>query len=146
MKKVGEFLTDGPLEKVANLVDRFVTTKEERVQFEKELMQILIDAESSAQENVTDRWESDMVSQSWLSQNVRPIVLLFLVASTVLLVFIDAGKIQFEVKQNWVDLLQVVLITVITAYFGGRSIEKVSISNPRQERRRDRRRERRKKE
>lgn len=146
MKKIGEILTDGPLEKVANLVDKFVTTKEERVQFEKELTQILIDAESSAQENVTDRWESDMVSQSWLSQNVRPIVLLFLVASTVLLVFIDAGKIQFEVKQNWVDLLQVVLITVITAYFGGRSIEKVSIANPRQEIRRERRRERRKKE
>ena len=37
MKKVGEFLTDGPLEKVANLVDRFVTTKEERVEFEKQL-------------------------------------------------------------------------------------------------------------
>lgn len=146
MKNIGEILTDGPLQQVGNLVDRFVTTKEERVQFEKELTQILIDAEANAQENVTDRWESDMVSQSWLSQNVRPIVLLFLVASTVLLVFIDAGKIQFEVKQNWVDLLQVVLITVITAYFGGRSIEKVSIGNPRQESRRERRRERRKKE
>lgn len=134
----GKLLGDGA-DKVGSLIDRFVTTKEERVEFEKELTQILIDAESSAQENVTDRWESDMVSQSWLSQNVRPIVLLFLVASTVLLVFIDAGKIQFEVKQNWVDLLQVVLITVITAYFGGRSIEKVSITNPRRERRRERR-------
>jgi hypothetical protein len=66
-------------------------------------------------------------------------VIVFGRASTVLLVFIDAGKIQFEVKQNWVDLLQIVLITVITAYFGGRSIEKVSISNPRRERRRERR-------
>jgi len=139
MKKIGQLLTDGPLEQIGNLVDRFVTTKEERVEFEKELTQIIIDAEESAQENVTDRWESDMGSQSWLSQNVRPIVLLFLVASTVLLVFIDAGKIQFEVKQSWVDLLQIVLITVITAYFGGRSIEKVSIAKPRRERRRERR-------
>jgi hypothetical protein len=43
----------------------------------------------------------------------------------VLLVFIDAGVIQFEVKANWVDLLQLVLITVISAYFGGRSFEKI---------------------
>ena len=62
---------------------------------------------------------------SWLSKNVRPLVLLFLVVSTVTMVFIDAGAISFDVKENWVDLLQIVLITVISAYFGGRSFEKV---------------------
>ena len=45
--------------------------------------------------------------------------------STVLLIFIDAGVIDFEVKSSWVDLLQLVLITVIGAYFGGRSFEKI---------------------
>ena len=48
-----------------------------------------------------------------------------LCVSTVLLIFIDAGVISFEVKASWVDLLQLVLITVIGAYFGGRSLEKV---------------------
>jgi len=52
-------------------------------------------------------------------------VLIFLVVSTVLLVFIDAGVIAFEVKSTWVDLLQLVLITVIGSYFGGRSLEKI---------------------
>ena len=66
-----------------------------------------------------------MNSDSWLSKNVRPLVLIFLVVSTVLIVFIDAGFINFEVKDNWVDLLQMVLITVIGAYFGGRSYEKI---------------------
>ena len=74
--------------------------------------------------NITERWSLDMGSDSWLSKNVRPLVLLFLVVSTVLLVFIDAGSINFNVESKWTDLLQLVLITVITAYFGGRSFEK----------------------
>ena len=51
--------------------------------------------------------------------------MIFLVVSTVLLIFIDAGAIEFVVKDNWVDMLQLVLITVIGAYFGGRSVEKI---------------------
>ena len=51
--------------------------------------------------------------------------MIFLVVSTVLLIFIDAGIITFAVKESWVDLLQLVLITVIGAYFGGRSVEKI---------------------
>jgi len=67
----------------------------------------------------------DMNSDSWLSKNIRPLVLVFLVVSTVLMVFIDAGAVQFHVEDKWTDLLQLVLITVIGAYFGGRSLEKV---------------------
>ena len=65
-----------------------------------------------------------MKSDTRLSKNVRPLVLIFLVVSTVLLIFIDAGIINFVVEAKWTDLLQLVLITVIGAYFGGRSIEK----------------------
>jgi len=67
----------------------------------------------------------DMNSDSWLSKNIRPLVLVFLVVATVLLIFIDAGVISFKVEDKWTDLLQLVLITVIGAYFGGRSLEKV---------------------
>ena len=81
--------------------------------------------ELEMQKQVTNRWEADMKSDSWLSKNIRPLVLIFLVVSTVLMIFIDAGVIAFEVKDTWVDLLQLVLITVIGAYFGGRSLEKV---------------------
>ena len=78
------------------------------------------------QKNTTERWKYDSTSDSWLSKNIRPLVLLILVISTILLVFIDAGKISFEVKESWVDLLQIVLITVIGAYFGSRGLEKYS--------------------
>jgi len=110
--------------KVGGLVDRFVRTKDEKAEFEKEMTKILIDAEADMQKNVTERWRADMNSDSWLSKNVRPLVLMFLIFNTMLLIFIDAGQIKFKVEDNWVDLLQVLLLTVIAAYFGGRTVEK----------------------
>ena len=123
LKKI--FGIDNVASKVGDLVDRFVQTKEEKAEFEKELTQIFIEAEKDMQQNVTERWKSDMGSDSWLSKNVRPLVLLFLIVSTIVMIFIDAGAIKFNVQENWVDLLQIVLITVISAYFGGRSFEKI---------------------
>ena len=76
------------------------------------------------EKEISTRWSADMNSDSWLSKNVRPMVLIFLVVCTVLMIFIDAGTIAFEVEDKWTDLLQLVLITVIGAYFGGRSLEK----------------------
>ena len=113
-------------EKISDIIDKHTFSKVEKAQFEKEMTQVWIDAESDIQKNVTERWKTDMNSDSWLSKNVRPIVLLFLVVSTVLMVFIDAGVIEFEVKPSWIDLLQLVLITVIGSYFGGRSYEKIN--------------------
>ena len=111
-------------EKISGIIDKHTFSKVEKAEFEKEMEEIFIKAEADIQKNVTDRWKTDMNSDSFLSKNVRPMVLIFLVVSTVLMVFIDAGVIAFEVKDNWIDLLQLVLITVIGAYFGGRSAEK----------------------
>tara|TARA_R110002051_G_C8582453_1_gene477491 strand:+ start:100 stop:513 length:414 start_codon:yes stop_codon:yes gene_type:complete len=111
------------------IIDEVVTSKEEKLTLRNELQNILLDSEAELQKNVTERWKADMASDSWLSKNVRPMVLIFLVTTTVLMVFIDAGSIKFEVEPKWVDLLQLVLITVIGAYFGGRSVEKVTNTN-----------------
>ena len=111
-------------EKISGIIDKHTFSKEEKAKMNKEMEQVWIDAEADIQKNVTERWKVDMASDSWLSKNVRPLVLIFLVVSTVLMVFIDAGVIAFEVKASWIDLLQLVLITVIGAYFGGRSAEK----------------------
>ena len=97
----------------------------EKLEAEAKIKDLVMGYEAEMQKQVTERWKMDMQSDSWLSKNIRPLVLIFLVVSTVLLIFIDAGIIQFEVKSSWVDLLQLVLITVIGAYFGGRSLEKV---------------------
>jgi len=110
---------------IGGVVDNLHTSKEEKLEAERKIKDLVMGYEAEMQKQVTERWKMDMASDSWLSKNIRPLVLIFLVVSTVLLVFIDAGVIAFEVKASWVDLLQLVLITVIGAYFGGRSLEKV---------------------
>jgi len=119
----------GVAEKISNIIAKHTFSKEDRARFEKEMTEVFINAEADMQQNVTERWKTDMNSDSWLSKNVRPLVLIFLVVSTVLMVFIDAGVISFDVKDTWIDLLQLVLITVIGAYFGGRSVEKYKKKN-----------------
>jgi|TARA_A100001201_G_scaffold141982_1_gene138882 hypothetical protein len=109
---------------IANIVDRFVQTKEEKHEANKEIQKLFQNFEIEMQKNTTERWKFDSNSDSWLSKNIRPIVLLILVISTILLVFVDAGVLEFDVKESWVDLLQIVLITVIGAYFGSRGLEK----------------------
>ena len=110
---------------VGGVIDNLTTSKEEKLEAERKIKDLVMGYEAEMQKQVTERWKMDMQSDSWLSKNIRPLVLIFLVVSTVLLVFIDAGVIAFEVKASWVDLLQLVLITVIGAYFARRSLEKV---------------------
>ena len=113
------------VEGVGGVLDELITSKDEKLAAELKIKELIAKHEVEMEKEISSRWASDMTSDSWLSKNVRPLVLIFLVVSTVLLVFIDAGIIAFEVKASWVDLLQLVLITVISAYFGGRSLEKV---------------------
>ena len=113
------------MEKLAGVADKFIRTKDEKAEFEKQMTEIFIKAEAEMQKNVTERWQADLQHGNWLTRSVRPLVLIFLIVSTVLMVFIDSGSIAFEVEEKWTDLLQLVLITVIGAYFGGRSVEKL---------------------
>ena len=112
------------VESVGGVLDNVITTDEEKLEAKRLLKKVILNHEAEMERNITDRWSADMNSDSWLSKNVRSMVLIFLVVSTVLMIFIDAGTIQFTVEEKWTDLLQLVLITVIGAYFGGRSLEK----------------------
>ena len=114
----------GIVSKLAGVADKFIQTKEEKDAFQKEMTQILIQAEAEMQKNVTERWKADLEHGNWLTRSVRPLVLIFLIVATVLMVFIDSGSLQFNVEEKWTDLLQLVLMTTIGAYFGGRSVEK----------------------
>ena len=110
---------------VGGVLDNLTTTKEEKLEAERKIKELIANYEVEMERNITARWEADLKSDSWLSKNVRPMTLIFLIVCTMLLIFIDAGAIKFNVKDSYVDLLQLVLITVIGAYFGGRSLEKV---------------------
>ena len=109
---------------VGGVMDNLHTSEDEKLEAAQKIKELVASYEIEMEKQVTSRWEADMKSDSWLSKNVRPMVLIFLVVSTVLMIFIDAGTIKFVVEPKWTDLLQIVLITVIGAYFGGRSLEK----------------------
>ena len=113
------------VEGVGGVIDNLHTSEEEKLEANQKIKELVSNYEVEMEKQITDRWKSDMASDSWMSKNVRPMVLIFLVVSTVLMIFIDAGAISFDVEPKWTDLLQLVLITVIGAYFGGRSLEKV---------------------
>ena len=125
---LGELLSGGAanlIKSVGGVIDNLHTSKEEKLEAEARIKNLVMGYEAEMQKQITERWKMDMNSDSWLSKNIRPLVLVFLVVSTVLMIFIDAGAISFNVEDKWTDLLQLVLITVIGAYFGGRSLEKV---------------------
>ena len=109
---------------VGGVIDNLHTSKEEKLAAEQKVKELIANYEVQMEQQISDRWKADMNSDSWLSKNVGPLVLIFLVVCTVLMIFIDAGTIAFTVEEKWTDLLQLVLITVIGAYFGGRTMEK----------------------
>ena len=125
---LGNLLSGGAAELVkgvGGVIDSLHTSDEEKLAAEQKIKELVSNYEVEMEKQITERWKMDMASDSWLSKNIRPLVLVFLVVATVLLIFIDAGAISFTVQDKWTDLLQLVLITVIGAYFGGRSLEKV---------------------
>jgi len=113
------------VESVGGVLDNLSTSKEEKLEAKRKIKELMVSHQVEVEKNVSERWKADMNSDSWLSKNVRPLVLVFTIACTMLLVFIDSGSIKFQVESQWVDLLQLTLITIIGAYFGGRSVEKL---------------------
>tara|TARA_R100000234_G_C4987231_1_gene173896 strand:+ start:575 stop:967 length:393 start_codon:yes stop_codon:yes gene_type:complete len=128
MNILGKIFSGGAgklVESVGGVIDNLHTSKAEKLEAKQKMEELVANYEIEMEKNITDRWKADMNSDSWLSKNVRPLVLIFLIVCTMLIIFIDAGALSFNVKDSYVDLLQLVLITVIGAYFGGRSFEKV---------------------
>mgnify|MGYP003126272345 CR=1 FL=1 len=90
---------------VGGVIDNLHTSKEEKLAAENKIKELISDYETKMEANITDRWKADMNSDSWLSKNVRPMILIFLVVSTVLMIFIDAGTIQFTVEQQHIQVV-----------------------------------------
>ena len=119
--KTGE--GDGVGSQLANIVDRFVHTKDEKAAFEKEMTEVLFNAQDKEQSHTTERWKADMSSDSWLSKNVRPIMLIsFFVLILHLVVLDSSGSVAFVVAERWVSLIEIVSLTIFGAYFGDRAV------------------------
>tara|TARA_R100001244_G_scaffold114650_2_gene84968 strand:+ start:65 stop:448 length:384 start_codon:yes stop_codon:yes gene_type:complete len=111
---------------VTKILDDVITNKEELLDAKARLVQVMADAEGSAQEQVTKRWEIDMKADNVLSKNIRPIVLIFLTAVFVIISFCDGNIGEFKLNEAYIPVYQTLLITVYGAYFAGRVINKMN--------------------
>jgi|TARA_R110000782_G_scaffold217586_1_gene305058 hypothetical protein len=124
MNKIFSWLTGGVIKEIGNVVDKLTTTKEEKLNAQNLIQQILEKADSEAQQQVTDRWKADMDSDSWLAKNIRPLVLVFLTIVFSLLSITDGNIGDFKIAKEYIPIFQTLLITVYGAYFVGRTWEK----------------------
>lgn len=138
--RVGDFLRSigksKVLEKVLNAAGEIATgdimgaikvisNSEELTPEEREYALKMAEMDLVELQEITKRWQADMNSDSWLSKNVRPLVLGYLIFSTTLMIILEGSIESFKINQEWIELLKTVDLTVIVSYFGSRGIEKV---------------------
>ena len=109
---------------VNNLVDELHSSPVEKKELKIKLKQILAQAEGSAQEQVTRRWEADSKA-GWLPANIRPLTLVFLTLVFVVISMFDGNIGGFTISPAYIPIYQTLLLCVYSAYFAGRSIEKI---------------------
>ena len=129
MKKLLSLLSGGIIKDVGNVIDKLTTTDEERLAAKQKIQELLEKADQDAQAQVTERWKMDMQSDSFLSKNIRPLVLVYLTSIFTILAFADGNVGGFVVAEDYIPIFQSLLITVYGAYFVGRTWEKSKKSN-----------------
>ena len=89
------------------------------------LQQMIYDQQNKEIESITNRWEADSMSDSWLSKNVRPLVLVWCIVVFSLAGILDSiESVPFHIGATWNDTFEKVMMAVVLAYFGGRTAEK----------------------
>jgi len=124
MKKILQFISGGLIKDIGKIIDNLTTTDEERLEAKKHIQELLEKADKDAQEQVTERWKYDMQSDSFLSKNIRPLIMIFLTAMFTLLAFTDGNIGEFKIQKEYIPIFQTLLVTVYGAYFVGRTWEK----------------------
>ena len=120
LDKVGDFIPNsGVLGVVKNLNDSEPDiTHEQKMEIEKLLQSERI----SKDEQLTKRWESDNQSDSWLAKHTRPLIVLSLVSALFIFIILDSLEIAFNVRESWVSLYEVLILTAVVGYFTLRSV------------------------
>lgn len=119
LKVVGN-LVSGDIQGAIKAITNDTTMSEAEREHALKVMQLDI----QEMESVTRRWESDNNADSFLTKNIRPLSLVFLTVTTVLLIFLDSFDDNISVPSEWVELLKSLLLGIYIAYFGSRGLEK----------------------
>jgi hypothetical protein len=128
MKKIFGWLTGNVIKSIGNAIDKITTSDEERLVIKKEIQEILEEADKNAQKEISARWLADMNSDSFLSKNIRPMVLIYLTVIFSALAFTDGNIGTFKIAKEYIPIFQTLLVAVYGAYFVGRTWEKTNIN------------------
>lgn len=112
LKKILTGSAKETVQAVANVVDQFVQNPAEKEA-----------ARAAIEEEISKRWGADMLSDSWLSKNVRPLTLITVVTFLILITFFEGFGVS-SVNERWIGLWEMVSVTVIGGYFAVRSVDK----------------------
>jgi hypothetical protein len=113
------------IEQLKDLADK-IGKDDKLSQPDKELLLEELRYDMIEMQETTKRWQSDMLSDSWLSKNIRPLSLAFLTLSLFLYIILDSSLEGFKIDSGWIDLLSSLLLLVYGGYFGMRSAEKIT--------------------
>ena len=112
------------------IIDKLIPDPEAKAQAQLELAKLAqegklaeLQADMNEQNNVSERWKADLGSDSWLSKNVRPMTLVALLVAY--FIFATASAFEIIVKPEYVELLGQMIMLIVSAYFGGRTLEKI---------------------
>lgn len=122
LKLAGNLTGIGALKELGKALDGDT----EMTEIEKQAAKAILDMELQEMQEVTKRHAADMTSDSWMSKNIRPLTLGFMIVSLTFLVFTDSASRGFKVEDAWIELYKVLLLMVFCFYFGGRTYEKIS--------------------
>ena len=124
----------GPtIKAVTKVIDEVHTSDEERLNAKMKLLEIQNTAEQKAaemehkfEEELTKRHAADMAGSAWLPKNIRPLSLVFLLVVVAVLSVADGFGVGFEVKQDYIQLYESLLLLAFGFYFGSRGLEKIA--------------------
>ena len=118
-------LFSGLFKSAEGILDTTITNKEELQQVKNELKKIVNEAEKIASNQVTERWQSDNLSDNKLSKNIRPLSLIFVTVVFVIISFMDGNVGEFKLNESYIPVYQTLLLSIYGAYFVGRTITKI---------------------
>ena len=113
------------IEQLKDLADK-IGKDDKLSEADKELLLEELRHDMIEMQETTKRWQSDMLSDSWLSKNIRPLSLAFLTITLFLYIILDSSLEGFKIDSSWIDLLSSLLLLVYGGYFGMRSAEKIT--------------------
>lgn len=118
----------GLVDSIGKTLDNLITSDEEREKAKLAMQELVKKHEENLEAELTKRHKYDMQSDSWLSKNIRPGVLVYSLLAITIFALADGNIGQFTIHESYIDLMGNLLMSASLFYFGARSVDKYTNS------------------